>query len=230
MIQIRTEAVNPEDIIIPGDYTPDFDQLDGLIASIKANGLFHPPIIKENKQIVAGRLRTLACRGLFPTINCTICPNDLDEDEYQLISLHENLKRHNLPWYEQVIKEKELHDLRQAQVGIGATGKKIGWGLRDTANELNMALGAISQDIRLAEAVLNDPSLRKIQDKTTAQRVIFREIKRLNQSLGTTQPTKFDTDVIHHGSSEVILKLYDDAVFDACITDPPWLEFRDDKL
>lgn len=231
MTNSRTELIEPSKIIIPSSYVPDSDKLDGMANSIQSEGLFHPPLIKENYEIIAGKLRVLgAIKAGVDLIECKVYPMGLEEDEYKALSLHENLKRYNLSWAEQVLAEKELHDLRQSQHGIGRKGAKVGWSIRDTAAELNIAFGGLSEDIKMAEALLADPSLAKIQDKTTAKKVIFRNIKQVVQEMGVTRPVDFTTNVCHHGSAEKVLDAYPDCSFDGCITDPPWLEFKDKNL
>lgn len=228
--KIRTESIDPSRIIIPKDYKPDSEALAGLVSSIKEVGLQNNPAIKENGEIIAGKLRVLACVGILDQIDVSIYPSDLDPKEYEIISIHENLKRYNLPWYEEVIQEAKLHELRQSEHGEGKTGKKVGWSIRDTAAELNISFGYLSEDIRMAQAVLADPNLRKITDKTTARRVILRTIKRINQEQGLGAPLTFKANQCICGSSEVVLQAYDNCTFDACITDPPWLEYKDSSL
>lgn len=226
---VRAEEIDPNKIIIKE--TVEESKILDIRESIKIHGLLHPPLIKDNFEIIAGKARVLAARGVLESITCKVYPSDLDDLDYKAIALHENLKRYNLPWYEQVIKEKELHDLRQAQHGIGKPGAKVGWSIRDTAKELsNMAIGTLSEDLRLAEAILADPNLKRIEDKTTARKVIFETIKRVNQEIGSSRPVNFEVNSIHCGGSEEILKVFDDDTFDACITDPPWLEFKDKNL
>lgn len=227
--------INPKEIILPKDYKPDNDLLSEMIKSIKENGrLLHSPCIKDDKTIVYGKLRVLAAvQASLDIIRCDEVLSGLEPDVYIELSLTENLRRHNLPWYEIVLHEKELHELRRRQAGedeIGKRGQKAAWGLRETAQELRISLGVLSEDLRLADAILADPSLKKITDKTTAKKVIFENIKRLHQEIGACSPTNIEVNVCHLGHSDVILRLYPDNFFDACITDPPWLEFKDSSL
>src|ERR1017187_6458144 len=128
--------VHPKDLILPSGYEPDKQRLDELIASVKENGrLLHSPCIKEDKTVIAGKLRVLAVRGVLDIIKCEQYPNNLTADEYKSISLHENLMRMNLPWNEIILYEKELHELRMRQAGEdsrGQRGRRAAWGLRDT--------------------------------------------------------------------------------------------------
>jgi adenine-specific DNA-methyltransferase len=204
-----------------------------MIQSQISQGMFHNPIIKENKDIVAGRLRVKAAQFMkWKSIKVTVVPNDLTPDDYSEISLHENLKRGNLRWDDEVILEKQLHELRLRQNGVeeAKKGKKADWGLRETAQELNLALGGLSMDLKIANAIMLDPSLRRVKDKSTALKVINENIKRSNQEMGVSAPVSCEINVCHCGHSDVILKIYPDNTFDACITDPPWLEFRDTSL
>jgi len=234
MIDFKETFLRPEDIILPKDYIPDPERLQEMNASIKEKGrLLHSPCIKSNHEVVTGKLRILASRGVLDIIRCEEVPSDLDEDEYKAISLHENLFRNNLPWNEVVIGEKELHELRMRQaVGDdrGKQGKKAAWGLRETAAELHISLGGLTEDLKMADAILANPSYARIKDKTTAKRVISEEMKRFSQEVSASTPSNIDVDVCHLGYSDAVLGLYPDNSFDVCITDPPWLEFKDDSL
>lgn len=234
-MESKIEIVRTQDIKLPENLQINEDEIRSLAASIRENGLFHPPVIKSNMEIVAGTKRVVAARRCdLKAILCMIVPSDLDLEDYKAISLHENLKRYNLPWYEQVIKEKELHELRIAQHGEGKKGKKIGWSIRDTAKELEISFGGLSEDLKIAEAVLSDPGLRRIEDKTTAKRIILQITKRVEQELTSGIPAQLQgsvqEDEVLMGGSEEILKAFPDKTFDACITDPPWIEFKDPSL
>ena len=226
-----TKTIDSKLLILPKNFLADEERLKQMIASIKEQGLFHPILIKDDMTVFAGRLRALAGQRLGVTLECKIYPSGLPEEEYKTLSLHENLKRYNLPWYDQIALEKELHDLRQSQEGVAKPGKKVGWSLRDTADELQMAFGVLSEDISMAKAIELDPSLKRITDKTQAKKIIFERIKRSNQETDAQfSIAKVETNVVHNGGSEVILQSYPNCTFDACITDPPWLEFKDASL
>jgi DNA modification methylase/ParB-like chromosome segregation protein Spo0J len=231
MIQPRTEQLDPASLKLPASFVPNEERLNDLVSSIRDRGLFHAPCVKDNGEVFAGKVRVIACIKLkIEHIECHIYPSDLDPDDYIEIALHENLKRANLSWDEQVLAERELHELRIDQNGKGKTGKKVGWSLRDTAQELQMSFGSLSEDLRMAEAIIHNPSLKRIKDKGTAKRIILDQLRRSNQELDATAPCKIEANVCLHGGSEVILQQYPDRTFDACITDPPWLEYKDQSL
>ncbi len=126
--------------------------------------------------------------------------------------------------------ERELHEMRQRQKGAGRPGSKVGWSLRDTAEELGKGFGTLSEDLRLAEAVMANPNLKKITDKITAKKLIFATANRLEAEMTANLPTKLEHNVVYHGDAAEVLKHLPPNSFDVCFTDPPWLEYKDDKL
>lgn len=229
--EIRT--LETKKLIIPPNYKPDAERMASVVESIKQRQLLHPPCVTDKYVVFAGELHVLACRHLaIDKIDCRVYPSDLEDEEYKEIAIHKNLQFPYLSWDEQVIYERELHALRQQQHGVGQKGKKDGWSLRDTAEELHMSFGVLSEDIRMADAILANPSLRRIKDKSTARKVILEDIKRQNQEMQASVPAppSVDYNCCIHGGSEAVLRLYPDNVFDCCITDPPWLEFKDKNL
>lgn len=222
--------------ILPEDVEPvDHEQVTSIKDSIQRLGmLLHPLVVieKEGKYYVkAGRKRLYALRELgAATVLCLVISVDVSADKVQEIGLHENLKRYNLPWWEQCQIELELHSLRQKQHGVGRRGVKEGWSLRDTAKEIGIGFGTLSEDLRLAEAVMSDPNLRKIEDKITAKKLIFQTAKRIEAETEAGIAPKIEFDVVYHGNSAEILKHFPDNTFDVCFTDPPWLDYKDPKL
>lgn len=230
------------EITLPVLYKPEPESFSRLVTSIRFNGLFHPIILQGDSapyKIIAGRARFLAVSKISEevvsptTIPATIypanCPNP------QEIALHENLRRNNLSWYEQVELEAELHKLRVEEHGEKAWGRPKttgpeGWSQADTAKELGLAIGTLSQDLNLAGALIENPYLRNVKDKKTALKLIKNVVKRQEMEIESLEPSQVKMDEILLGPSEVILKTFPDETFDACITDPPWSEYRDEAL
>lgn len=240
--------------IIPPDssYKYDKDAFERLKESMKLNGMFHPIILQETDnftlthyeggqelgrapyKIIAGRARFLAWSS-FPENNpipATVLPYDCPNPHE--IALHENLRRNNLAWYEQVELEEELHELRISQHGEKPRGRptseKIGWSQNDTARELGLALGTFSQDMALATELKRNPNLRNVRDKTTALKIIKQIVKRSVAEIEQAMPSSLDLDEVLLGDSALLLKSFPSDIFDACITDPPWSEYKDEDL
>lgn len=232
-MQPEIKTLETSKLIIDASYKPDADRLASVVESVKARALLHPPCVTDQFVVFAGELHVLACKQLaIDKIDCNVFPSDLTSNEYKEIAVHKNLQYPYLTWDEQIIFERELHLLRQATHGPGKKGSKDGWSIRDTAEELHMAFGVLSEDIRMADAILADPTLRRIKDKSTARRVILGDIKRQNQEVQASAPAPVGADYncCIHGGSEAVLRSYPDNTFDCCVTDPPWLEYRDRGL
>jgi DNA modification methylase len=222
-----------------------------LSESMKEIGLSHPVILRKcspdehlkAKYVpVSGERRIRAARLLgWLIIEAEV--RDINEHDGKIVRLHENLRRYNLPWHEQVQLVEELHVLRQVEHGMQDTGRpkkgeeKEGWSLRDTAKELNIGLGNLSEDILLSRALREDPNLAKVKDKRTAIKLARITIGRAQVALASGAPQSglrasmgLEVDQIYMGDSADILKQLPEDSVDHCITDPPWIRFYDASL
>lgn len=236
-----------EDIEIPFKEF-DHEQLEiikNLADSMNEIGLSHPILLRkcsdgERFSVVAGEKRLRAAMLLkWLIIEAEI--RDVDELDGKIIRIHENLRRYNLPWHEQVALVQELHALRQTDHGISERGRpkeeKTGWSMRDTARELKVSLGSVAEDILLARALDNDPNLAKVRDKRTAIRLARIAVNRERNELEAGAPAQalrksigLEVDQVYYGDSADILKQLPENSIDHCITDPPWIKFFDEAL
>jgi ParB/RepB/Spo0J family partition protein len=240
---------------LPDDYEIDvaeYEEIKELAASMKEQGLLHPIqvrvchekirnniVVDTEYKIVAGRKRLAAARMLdWKEIAADV--KDLTDEEAVEVSLHENIKRKNLTWYERAELLALFHEHKQSTHGAapveGGRPKEghgpEGWGLRDTAEALGVGLGSLSESINLAVAVRGDPSLRNIKDKRSATRLVRNAAKRMEaeaESGAADIMRTFELDQVMLGSSADILTHIPPNTFDACITDPPWLKFHGEK-
>lgn len=219
---------------------PEFEKgedYENLKASISEHGLLHPITVRQvnnTYQIIAGRKRALALKELgHESISVTV--RELGDNESLVLGIHENLRRANLPWWDQARLVQELHELRQTEHGKPKTGrpkkgeKREGWTMRDTAAELDSALGSVSESILLADAVRDDPQLRNIKDRRTALKIVRQKAKQYTAELEQAAPVDFAVNEVYNGSASDILRQFDPTIFDAVITDPPWERFKDQK-
>lgn len=225
----------------PTELTPDIEQqIREMADSIKENGLSHPIIVRTANGsfppfiLASGEKRLLAYKVLEKThIEAEV--RDIDETQAKIIRVHENLRRFNLPWWEASQLVEELHRLRQQEHGEGTSGRpkkgeeKPGWGIRDTAEELGVALGPLSEDLNLARAVRLDPSLRNVKDKKTAIRLVRIASQRKTAEVEAGIPSDLGNSVLFGDSAEILKQLPDHSIHH-CITDPPWIKFFDPKL
>lgn len=240
--------VNLAEISIPDKQLDARQRVDieSLAESMGEIGLSHPILLRnrsdgEQYQIVSGERRIRAALHLgWTEIDAEL--RAVDELQASMIRIHENLRRHNLPWYEQVQLVEELHNLRQKEHGEATSGnpnfkqEKKGWGLRDTAKELQVALGPLSEDIVLSRALKADPTLAKVKDKKTAIKLARIAIARGQAELESTpfstmeDAAGFALNQTYCGDAVDILKQFPAKSIDHCITDPPWIKFFDPNL
>jgi len=224
----------------PSEESPELvSDVDNIASSLKELGLSHPIIVRPRDEgyfLVSGEKRLRAAIKLeWKEIDAEV--REVDEIQGKIIQTHENLKRHNLPWWEEALLIEALHKFRQSEYGEAPTGRpkkdaeKTGWGVRDTARELGISLGPIAEDLQLARAVQLDPSLRNIRDKKTAVRLVRIAAQRfeaeeeaglVNQDLAVNQ--------CYLGDAATVLSKFPAQSIDHCITDPPWIKFFQEDL
>ena len=232
------QEIQLKDIAYDPQVTPELqEKIDEIAFSIQEHGLLHPISVQKLNgsdlayELITGKKRLLAHLKIGrASILCKVF-DGLDVFQKKEVALHENLKRGQLPWYEEVMLVKELHELRQQQHGTVPAGrpegdKKSGWGMRDTALELGKALGGVSMDMQLATLIQMNPALKNIKDKTTAMKVVKQTSKRIFAEEEATVSGDVDfADEVYFGDASSILAQFPETAFDFCITDPPWIEF-----
>lgn len=215
------------------------ENIDGIADSMKELGLSHPIIVRPgdngNFVLVSGEKRVRAAQQLeWKEIESEV--RVVSEIQGKIIQTHENLKRYNLPWWESALLVEALHRYRQEEHGDSQIGrpkkdeKKSGWGIRDTARELGLALGPVAEDLQLARAVQSDPSLRNIRDKKTAVRLVKIAARRHEAEEEAGLSAVIEVNQAYLGDSATILAQFPKESVDHCITDPPWINFFDQSL
>lgn len=215
------------------------DNIDGIADSLKELGLSHPIIVRPGDNgdylLVSGEKRIRAAQKLeWKEIEAEV--RSVSEIQGRIIQTHENLKRYNLPWWESAVLIQALHQYRQQEHGDPQIGrpkkdeKKSGWGVRDTARELGLALGPVAEDLQLARAVQSDPSLRNIKDKKTAVRLVKIAARRHEAEEEAGLSAIIEVNQAYLGDSASILAQFPKESIDHCITDPPWINFFDPAL
>lgn len=213
--------------------------IDGIADSLKELGLSHPVIVRPGEngsyELVSGEKRIRAAQKLeWKEIEAEV--RNVTEIQGKIIQTHENLKRYNLPWWESALLVEALHRFRQQEHGDTQIGRpkkgeeKSGWGIRDTARELGLALGPIAEDLQLARAVQFDPSLRNVKDKKTAVRLVKIAARRHEAEEDAGLSTDLEVNQAFFGDSTVILSQFPSGSVDHCITDPPWINFFEESL
>jgi len=214
----------------------DFGDIERLAMSIKEFGLMHPVVVQELETpvdgkthvLVAGERRIRACLMLgMNEIQATLFEG-LTDLRRKTMELEENLRRKNLDWPEEDMCIKQIHELKQIEYGTPVgdpTGKKTGWGVRDTASLLNRSIGSVSNDIQMAKVLEERPDLLKQvrnKPKVVANKIVKRVLE--NERLELLVKSKgIDIGVdLREGSCVDLIKTLDDNSIDCLLTDPPF--------
>lgn len=206
----------------------ELGNIEELKTSIERRGLFHPIIIDDNSMLVAGYRRLTCCRDLgFKEIDVRL-KKDLSEIEKLEIEMEENLHK-ELTWDEKATLRARIHKVKQEIHGKSIPGHKSdGWSLENTAEDLDVSIGTLSQDIMLAEALTKLPSLKSFVSKRQALKALtkVKETAILTELARRDAEQVGDSDVpyiMHNGESLTFLKdKVDDETIDLVIFDPPW--------
>ena len=193
----------------------------------------------DTMEVVIGRRRCLAAASIgWTEIDAELVSGISAQNAIER-SAHENLKRKNLPWYMVAELTAKLHEIRQAEKGVPRRGRRAdpatptGWGVRETARELEKAIGVISEDISLAKAVAANPRLKNIKDRDTAIKLVKMEARKkdIEDESSWDDGSRDDfKNQIYCGSSADILAKFPKEIFDLCITDPPWIKYIKKEL
>ncbi len=215
----------------------DFGDIRELANSINEFGLMHPIVVDKLPEedradgkeyiLIAGERRLKAvCLLGWKEVPATLI-GDTNEVSRKAMELEENVKRKDLHWIEQEACIAQLHELKQALLGVAVDGSRTdaGWGVRDTAKLLNKSLGSVSSAIKTTEILNTRPDLKaKIKDlpKTVAGTVLRRELKReeMEQKVKNCD-IKLSVDLML-GDCEYLIDTLEDESVDLLITDPPF--------
>lgn len=156
MFQIT--EINPTEIIVTDRARKSFNEqkLNDLKKSINKVGQLNPICITKDYQLLDGerRLRALIDLG-FESVRVQIMPN-LAPDEIKFIELTSNREREDFKWHEELKLKYDLHNYWKQK----AEKNKSKWGYRDSAEKLECALGGLSTDLKLAEAIISYPDMK----------------------------------------------------------------------
>lgn len=150
-------AVSPDSIWVDRAkrQRKDLVNIEELAASITANGLIHPPVIRRDGELIVGERRWTAIKSLGWTSMPVQYVEDLDEDELQAIEYEENVGRVDLPWQDQVMAVHNYHQHRLSRDPdwtISATAERLGAGVSTVFTKLGVAQNLIKGEKLVVEA------------------------------------------------------------------------------
>ena len=212
---------------------PENDHKD-LMASIKSVGLLHPLVLREDGEtLLAGERRLRAIKGIYadggeikfdqrfipsghvPVVGCT----EQDATTYLEAELHENTRRQQLTWQEQVAAEKALHDLR-----LKSNPKQTKAETAREAGYSETTSGApITESLVLAEH-LDDEEIAKAPSKKEALKILTKKLERgyregLAKQFSTLQDANGE---VHNVDLRDAMPKLSEGVFACIVADPPY--------
>ena len=161
----------PQVDILPNPNQPrrrfDYDELEGLAQSIRANGILQPLLVRnlENGkfELIAGERRLRAARLIGLTkVPCII--NDISESDSAVFAVIENLQRQNLDYFEEAEALAILiSDYRMSQEELC---KKLGKAQSTLSNKLRLLKLNEEMRYKISRAGLSERHARALLSLT----------------------------------------------------------------
>ena len=152
-------------------FREEYGDIDGLAASIKAEGLLQPITVDTQMNLIAGgrRLRAAQSIGLkkIPVIVRQI-KGELNARELELI---ENIARKDLEWWEQAALEKDIFELKK-QVDPD-------WSKKKQADLMGHSRGSTIRRLEMADVLEVVPELRECKTADEA----YKKYKNLEEQI-----------------------------------------------
>lgn len=168
--KIRTEnkiLMIPQGEILPNPNQPrkrfDYDELEGLAQSIRANGILQPLLVRclENGkfELIAGERRLRAARLIGLTkVPCIV--SEISESDSAVFAIIENLQRQNLDYFEEAEALALLvSDYRMSQEELC---KKLGKAQSTLSNKLRLLKLSDEMRYKISRAGLSERHARAL--------------------------------------------------------------------
>mgnify|MGYP003302024111 FL=1 len=170
LYKVRTESkiiLIPQSEILPNPNQPrkrfNYDELEGLAQSIRANGILQPLLVRTNEdgkyELVAGERRLRAARLVGITkVPCIV--NDISESDSAVFAIIENLQRQNLDFFEEAEALATLvSDYRMSQEELC---KKLGKAQSTLSNKLRLLRLSEEMRYKITRAGLSERHARAL--------------------------------------------------------------------
>ena len=168
--KIRTESqilAIPQSDILPNPNQPrkrfDYDELEGLAQSIRANGILQPLIVRELEngkyELVAGerRLRAARLTGLTK-VPCVV--SEISETDSAIFAVLENLQRQDLDYFEEAEALATL--VSDYHMGQDELCKKLGKAQSTISNKLRLLKLSDEMRYQISRAGLSERHARAL--------------------------------------------------------------------
>lgn len=221
-----------DDIYIGERRRREIGKLEDLMDSLRENKQItpitvRPPTeeeiefgVKEPWVLVAGGRRLAAAIQLGWSEIEAFGREQMSELKHRLLELHENLDRKEMTWAEIAEAKAEILALKRIEDPTLTQ--------HEVARELGENPGTFSRDIKAAEALAENPELKKASSRKAAMRAVemerhftkldTREVMDQQKSIGMQ---RIESDVRTEDARDFLLKVHPRSV-DLILTDPPY--------
>lgn len=168
--KVRTESkiiLIPQSEILPNPNQPrkrfNYDELEGLAQSIRANGILQPLLVRTNEngryELVAGERRLRAARLVGITkVPCVV--NDISESDSAVFAIIENLQRQNLDFFEEAEALATL--VSEYRMSQDELCKKLGKAQSTLSNKLRLLKLSDEMRYKISRAGLSERHARAL--------------------------------------------------------------------
>jgi len=228
-----------ENITLGDRVRKDLGDLTELKMSMKKEGLIHPIAIMELQtagqyELSAGGRRLTSAKELgWEHIPCRIFPYTADMRVRKTIELVENIIRKDLDHIEEAQLIREIHNLQVAIKGEKHGSSEGGHSIRDTAKLIGKSHVYVLQELDLADAADNHPTLTDMKSRAEVisflakekEKVVLEEmVRRVTQDkLKKKDPTSLLLNSYINGDVLRTLESFDDEKFNLIEVDPPYI-------
>lgn len=147
---------------------------DGLLSSIKRNGVISPILINKDNELIFGERRFEASRIALLEDIPAVFIESLTPLQAECFELIENIRRKSLHWLDEVKAVKRFHEI--------ALKSNPEWSDKQTGQELGYAKEDISRIFRVADDI-NDDRIQKATHLREAYNLLSRRDDRARQDL-----------------------------------------------
>lgn len=157
----------PQNMILPNPNQPrkrfDFDELEGLAQSIRANGIIQPLIVRQNEneqyELVAGERRLRAARLIgLTTVPCIV--TEISETDSAVFAVLENLQRQDLGYFEEAEALASL--VSDYHLSQDELCKKLGKAQSTVSNKLRLLKLSDEMRFKISRAGLTERHARAL--------------------------------------------------------------------
>jgi site-specific DNA-methyltransferase (adenine-specific) len=243
------EAILSE-IDTDGRIREDYGDLEELAKSMDICGLIQPLAVVVTKKgpfkykLLAGgrRYYTMLTKGI-KVVPIRIYSDSLTAEQQRQIELHENIVRKAFTWQERVKMEKELHEAHIKKFGERINPRSDeGWTKKMTAALVGSAPSAITDNLKLAEAVEKHPELQQAKTMQEAKSMLKQLNKKRQNAAAVLQIDSIRRDTPEDRLKEQLaasykvcnafdaLKTIPDGSIDFIELDPPYgINYQDSR-